>query len=99
MKCYALAKRDKPKDAYDIAYCLLNAPGGMKIISENWQKRLDHKDIKNALRILNDKFKTVSSFGPQQVADFYNPPSKEEHDLQSRRAFEAVQSFLGLTET
>lgn len=29
MKGYAIAQRQKPKDAYDIYYCVLNYPGGV----------------------------------------------------------------------
>jgi predicted nucleotidyltransferase len=33
MKAHALAGRDKPKDAYDICYCLANFPGGLDALT------------------------------------------------------------------
>lgn len=39
MKSYALAGRDKPKDAYDICYCLEHAPGGPDAIGRAWRVR------------------------------------------------------------
>ncbi len=36
MKAFALSGRDKPKDAYDICYCLENESGGMEAMAGNW---------------------------------------------------------------
>jgi hypothetical protein len=38
MKSYALATRDKPKDACDLCFCLDHYPGGLKELAANWKK-------------------------------------------------------------
>lgn len=96
MKSYALANRDKPKDAYDICFCLDNYPDGRNHLAANWKKRADKKDVKQAIAILEEKFAAVNSYGPGQVVEFYNSADTEEQQRQARRAFELVQEFLKL---
>ncbi len=96
MKSYALAKRDKPKDAYDICYCLDHYPKGMKQLAHIWKQRLESRSIQDALSILRDKFSAPDQYGPSQVVEFYNSSSREEREMQARRAFELVQGFLKL---
>ncbi len=98
MKSYALAKRDKPKDAYDICYCLDNYPGGLNKLAANWKKRAGKKDVRKAVKILKEKFAAVDSYGPVQVVEFHNSANAEERGQQARRAFELVQEFLRLSE-
>jgi predicted nucleotidyltransferase len=43
MKSYALANRDKPKDAYDICYCLDNYPGGLNELAVTGLNFLIHR--------------------------------------------------------
>ena len=97
MKSYALANRDKPKDAYDICYCLDNYPGGLNDLAANWKKRAARRDVVKAIGILKEKFATVNSYGPFQVVEFYNSANAEEQERQARRAFELVQAFLKQT--
>src|SRR5436190_212419 len=40
MKAHAIGGRDKPKDTYDLCYCLEHFPGGLKKPAADWQKRL-----------------------------------------------------------
>ena len=96
MKSYALANRDKPKDAYDICFCLDNYPGGREKLAANWKKRSGKKDVISAVQILKEKFASVDSYGPGQVVEFHNSPNAEEQKRQARRAFELVQEFLKL---
>jgi len=96
MKAYALAGRDKPKDAYDICYCLANFPGGLGILVAAWKHRGEDKDVKRALEILREKFATVDGFGPAQVVEFLDLPDREMQEIQARRAFELVQKILSL---
>jgi predicted nucleotidyltransferase len=96
MKAYALASRDKPKDAYDICFCLDNYPGGRNKLAANWKKRAGQKDVIKATAILKEKFAAIDSYGPSQVVEFYNSPSAEEQARQARRAHELVQEFLKL---
>jgi len=94
MKSYALANRDKPKDAYDICYCLENYPGGVKELAANWKKRAGEKDVVNAVAILQEKFTAVDAYGPVQVVEFFNAANNEEQERQARRAYELVREFL-----
>lgn len=88
--------RDKPKDAYDICYCLTNFPGGLEKLAAAWNQRSEDKDVKRALVILREKFATVDGFGPGQVIEFLDLSSREAQEIQARRAFELVQKFLTL---
>jgi hypothetical protein len=94
MKSYALAGRDKPKDAYDLCYCLEHAPGGPDAVGNAWRVRRAEAAVQAAIAHLRDKFESVDSFGPQQVASFYGDVAEEARELHARRAFELVRRFL-----
>lgn len=94
MKAYAIAGRDKPKDSYDLCYCLDHVPGGLGTLAEDWRMRLGTKDVCRAVEILREKFDDPTSFGPQQVVEFYHSGQPEERAMQARRAFELVRKFL-----
>jgi len=94
MKAHALGGRDKPKDAYDLCYCLDHAPIGIGALAAEWRARLGEEDVSRAVMILRGKFENTASFGPQQVVDFYHSPQPEERKMQARRAFELVGEFL-----
>ena len=98
MKSYAMSNRDKPKDAYDICFCLDHYPGGLKELAANWKKRAGEKDVINSIEILKEKFATVQSYGPMQVVEFYNSTKAEDREQQARRAFELVWAFLEKSE-
>lgn len=94
MKSYALSKRDKPKDAYDICYCVENYPHGIEAIAGIWKVRRKEKHITTAMAILTEKFASVDAFGPGQVVEFYNSANPDEREIQARRAYELMQMFL-----
>jgi predicted nucleotidyltransferase len=94
MKSYALANRDKPKDAYDICFCVDNYPGGLEKLAANWKKRAENRDVIKAIRILREKFEAVNSYGPGQVVEFYNSANEEQREQQARRAYELIHEFL-----
>lgn len=94
MKAYAIGGREKPKDSYDFCYCLEHVEGGMDTLVSEWKKRAGETDIVKAVGILQEKFATVDSFGPQQVVEFGNSANEEERAMQARRAYESVQEFL-----
>jgi hypothetical protein len=96
MKSFALAGRDKPKDAYDICYCLEHAPGGPDSVGHAWRVRCAEVAVQTAIDHLRDKFGTVDSFGPQQVASFYGELSEEARELRARTAFELVCRLLAV---
>ena len=96
MKCFALAGRDKPKDAYDICYCLDYADGGAAQIAEEWKAKLPNEDIGKAIEILSLKFKNIASYGTQQVVAFHNSDDEDERQQQANRAFLLVEELLDL---
>lgn len=98
MKAYALDGRDKPKDAYDLCYCLDHFPEGMETLANDWKGRIHDKDIHHAIEVLTKKFATVGSFGPRQVVEFHQSAYQETRDMQAQRAFQLVQKFLRLLE-
>jgi hypothetical protein len=96
MKAHAIAGRDKPKDSYDLCYCLEYSPGGMKSLAADWKKRLAEGDVVEAVKILREKFAGVDSFGPQQLVEFHASPDPDLQAMQARRAYELVRKFLRL---
>lgn len=94
MKAFALAGRDKSKDAYDICYCLEQSPEGIDALARAWRERRDDPLIPRAVTILRDKFATVGSYGPRQVAAFRDARAEEDRDRLARQAFELVQRFI-----
>lgn len=98
MKAHAIGGREKPKDSYDLCYCLEHFPDGMEKLAADWKKRAREKDVGRAIEILREKFVTTDSFGPQQFVEFHNTPDAESREMLSRRAYELVQKFLNLFE-
>lgn len=95
MKAHAIGGRDKPKDSYDLCYCLDYFPGGMEALAEEWKRRDVDEIVMRAIGILREKFADVGRFGPQQVVEFHASIDPETRDMQARRAYELVQKFLG----
>jgi hypothetical protein len=96
MKAHAIGGRDKPKDTYDLCYCLEHFPGGMEALAAIWSRRTGEKDVVRAIEILREKFASVDAFGPQQLVEFHNAPDADTQAMQARRAYELVQKFLSL---
>ncbi|MFK5923764.1 MAG: nucleotidyl transferase AbiEii/AbiGii toxin family protein [Verrucomicrobiota bacterium] len=100
MKSFALNGRDKPKDGYDICYCLDFYDGGIEELAAAWKNRSKNdKDVVRAVTILKEKFKSVDSYGPMQVVSFHDSTSKTIQREQARRAFELVKQFISLVES
>jgi len=98
MKCFALKGRDKPKDAYDLCYCLGHVAEGMESIAEDWKGRKADESVRRAIEILREKFDSVDAFGPRQVVGFLQIGNSEEAAIEARRACELVQRFLVMVE-
>jgi hypothetical protein len=96
MKVHAIGGRDKPKDTYDLCYCMERLPDGMETLAKDWKQRSKEKNIAKALEILREKFASVNAFGPQQLVEFHAAPDDETQAMHARRAYELVQKFLGL---
>lgn len=94
MKAHAIGGRDKPKDSYDLCYCLDYFEGGMKALAADWRKERTDKLFAKAIDILKEKFDSVDAFGPQQVVEFHNSSDPDLRAVHARRAYELVRSFL-----
>jgi hypothetical protein len=94
MKAFALNGRDKPKDAYDICYCLDHYAGGITELAEAWRAQGDDTDVSTAIGFLEEKFDSENSYGPMQVVEFHNDYDTETREEQARLAYELVQQFL-----
>lgn len=96
MKAHAVEGRDKPKDVYDLCYCLDEYPSGIGALADDWRSRCGNLLVDAAVRILREKFETVDAYGPQQLAVFHDSKDKEERAMHARRAYELVQKLLNL---
>jgi len=96
MKAHAIGGRDKPKDTYDLCYCLEQYPDGMERLAAEWKQRTNEKDVARAVGILREKFACVDAFGPQQLVEFHAASDAETQAMHARRAYELVQKFLSL---
>jgi len=72
-KGLALKGRYKEKDAYDIYFVLRYYKGGPKKVAEEVRSFLGESVVAEALEEIRDKFRSVRSEGPFQVAYFLAP--------------------------
>jgi hypothetical protein len=61
MKAHAIAGRDKPKDVYDLCYCLDEIPGAIAEVAADWKRRPLDPLVVAAIGILQQKFKRLPS--------------------------------------
>ena len=103
MKGYALAGRDKMKDAYDIYYSVRNYPGGPAKLAEDCRPLLGDPVAREGFKLLAAKFRHREDFGPQTVRAFLAdaPPEFTEMDPDQVQtdAFGQVDAFLKALET
>jgi hypothetical protein len=92
MKAHAVGGRDKPKDFYDLCYCL-DEPEAINLVATDWRGRRGDPLVVAAIEILREKFQTVEHYGPQQLAIFHDPVDADERAMHARRAFELVQKL------
>ena len=86
MKGFALDRRYKRKDAYDVYYCVRNFPGGPDALAEVCRPLLEHDDATIGYRHVDDKFESANSTGPVNVRRFV-----EETDVLGERTPEQWQ--------
>ena len=94
MKGMALHDRIKPKDAYDLVYCLRNYPDGLDAILQEFRPRLAHGLAREALQKIAEKFASPNHVGPRSVAEFQNVTDASARDRVTRDAFERVRYLL-----
>ena len=94
MKGMAMETRMKEKDAWDIYYCLLNYPGGIDALAEEFKPHLHYGLVKEGLQKIAGKFSSEKAFGPKSVAEFEGIDDPEERERIQRDAFERVNALL-----
>lgn len=95
MKGMAMETRMKEKDAWDIYYCLMNYPGGIDALAEEFMPHMHHGLVKEGLQKIAGKFSSPNSFGPKSVADFEEIGDPDEQVRVQRDAYERVNALLG----
>ena len=108
LKALAFDHRHERKDAYDLIYCIRNAPDGLDVLSASFVRALDSKHgavIQESLDILEKRFSGDRSTegylkdGPMAFAKFEpeegdGPESREARVLRQRDASEVVEQLL-----
>jgi predicted nucleotidyltransferase len=94
MKSIALVERAKPKDAYDIHFCLENYPDGPVLLAEQFAPLLEQQEVREALRKLSRRFLDEESEGPRMVADVEEVMG-ESRAIRKLTVATRVQEFLG----
>jgi hypothetical protein len=94
MKGYALAGRDKPKDAYDIYFCVKNYRGGPIALARQLRPKLRLKEVRKGLEHIAGKFRSADDFGPTTVARFLASAAADEQQFQAQDAFGQVERLL-----
>jgi hypothetical protein len=70
MKGYAVHNRLKPKDAYDIYYCIRNYPDGIDALAKDCMPLLNVPSGATGYGFINEKFDVADGFGPVCVKNF-----------------------------
>jgi hypothetical protein len=94
MKSFALALRDKSKDAYDISFVLARCDGREAGAAAAMEPHLSHGLVQEALKLLDDCFASVDHVGPRRAAAFEEEEDPEERSLIQQGAFQQVDEFL-----
>jgi hypothetical protein len=69
MKSIALTDRYRPKDAYDIHFCLENYPEGVEGLVREFAPLRDDELVREGLQKMAAKFRSEEDDGPRMVAD------------------------------
>jgi hypothetical protein len=105
MKGFALDGRDKPKDAYDIYYCVRNFPGGPRALAEACRALLPEPVVRDGYSRIAAKFTAEDAFGPHTVSLFlgesggFEGMTPEQVRVDAYRQVRAWLEALGLAES
>ncbi len=94
MKGFAIIDRKKEKDCYDLYYCLKHYTGGVEAVIREFRSFEGNNLVRESLRNIELKFRTIDDIGPKFVADFLDVSDTDERDIIKRDVFERVQYFL-----
>lgn len=93
LKAYALVKRGKDKDAYDLVYVLRQWPGGIADIAARMAQHAEREPeiVATVLGLLDEEFATGRAQGPRAASRFHDGRVDDERVAD---AFGAVRDFL-----
>lgn len=97
MKGHALVGRDKPKDAYDVYYCIRNFPEGIDALADQCRPLLEEKSGLKGYEGIAGKFRSYDDYGPSRVREFVENSEAlgdRNADQWQQDAFGQVDSFL-----
>lgn len=94
MKAFAMRGRRRPKDPYDLVYCLRYYPGGTAPVVRDFDGLNRHGLVREAVEILAEDFQSMNHVGPTDYANYQGLPAGEEREQARRVAFELVQALI-----
>lgn len=93
MKTSALG-RGKPKDAYDIYYCINHYEGGIKMLLNEMLPYKDKGLIKSTCEKLSEKFASPNHSGPVDIVSFMNIVNDEEAEQIKQDAYQKIKFLV-----
>lgn len=93
MKAAAMG-RGKPKDAYDIYFCLTNYEGGVRALVETFGPYRDASLVKEMRNKLAEKFASPDHAGPIDVVTFLDIQGEEERAEIKQDAYQRMKYLL-----
>ena len=98
LKARAIHRREKPKDAYDLHYVLVNWEPGVSAIAATVREFLDDPDAQEAVEFLKLDYASIDSVGPSRAGFFLygNTIAEMRNDVEEAKAsaHAYVQRFL-----
>lgn len=95
MKSLALAERAKPKDAYDIHFCLEQYPDGLEALAREFGRFTGDALVEEARLKLAAKFRSEEDDGPRMVADVEGVIG-DTRAIRKLAVYTRVSDFIGL---
>ena len=95
MKTAALG-RGKPKDAYDIYYCITHYEGGVRELAKELILYKDKKLIQDTCKKLSEKFASPEHVGPVDIARFLELIDEEEIERVKQDAYQKINYIVEL---
>ena len=93
MKTKALG-RGKPKDAYDIYFCINNYKGGVENLLKEMLPYKDVKLIKEICEKLSEKFASTEHSGPIDIVKFMDISDEEEIEMIKQDAYQKIMFIV-----
>jgi hypothetical protein len=95
LKIFAFQDRHENKDSYDLSFTLLNFSGGPEVAGTAAASSpvRDHPQVREALALLEERFRNAEQDGPHAYAGFL-ATTEEEHARLRQEAVAIVREFL-----